>query len=459
MFEPASIAATKTVAQPTMYPAFGKQVSNWSYFKKNRHKRTAANIMHFNLQFEAVDVAVAQAAFQQMVNRHESLRAVFRETPEGLVQVIMPYQQSLHGLQHVRCFNKPHFERKRKALSLQIDNSLRDLEKGPLFKGVIYEVGRIGYMVEISINHIISDAWTVQLMRNELLQFYQSVSQRRPPALRPVQLKAYINSYHSAAVNERKRKFWCQRLKELPAVNWPVLLDGYNNKINNEKQRRAYVPRFLWSAENIERALNHTHGYTYATFLNAANAAKVKEISVKYTTTPSIVIMASFLMLVRWLFKTHHTLIISRLNGRFHAESHDIIGNLTCAVYSHINDRNLEQAGALINAMHDDLLDSLDYAIYNPLLVSDIPLTTHCHLCANIITDEENEGENHCNKLIQTPIKTYFPLEVVVLLKKEGIVFNWIYNTCLFRNSVVRYIVQAHTAMLEKICNPPNSQP
>lgn len=411
--------------------------------------------MHFNLQLEAVDVKIAQAAFQQLVVRHESLRAIFRETPDGIVQVIAPYQQALHALQHVRCFNRPHFERKRRALSLQIDNSLRDLENGPLFKGVIYEVGRIGYMVEISIHHIISDAWTVQLMRNELLQFYHAASARTPVQLPPVQLKKYINNYHNAAVNERKRKFWLQRLKDLPTVNWARLLSGYNDKVN--KDRRAYVPRFSLTDENIERALNHTHGYTYATFWNAANAAKIKELSVKYGTTPSIVIMASLLMLVRWLFKTQHTLIISRLNGRFHAESHDVIGNLTCAVYSHINDGGIEQASALISAMHDDLLDSLDYAIYNPLVVSDIPLTTHCHLCANIITDEENEGENHCNKLIRTPIKTYFPLEIVVLLKKEGIVFNWIYNTCLFRNSVVRYIVQAHTAMLEKICDSSNS--
>lgn len=457
MFEPAFIAPARSVAQPNTYPAFGKQVSNWAYFKKNRHKRTAANIMHFNLQFEAVDVAIAQAAFQQLVTRHESLRAVFRETTDGLVQVILPYQQGLHCLQHVRCLNKPHFEQKRKALSLKIDTSLRDLENGPLFKGVIYEVGRIGYMVEVSINHIISDAWTVQLMRNELLQFYQSLAAGTLLPMRPVQLKAYINNYHGAQVNDRKRRFWAQRLKDLPVVNWWELLRGYNHKVNNEKPRRSFVPRFLWSNENIERALSHTHGYTYATFVNAANAAKIKELSVRYATTPSMVIMASFLMLVRGLFNTHHTLIISRLNGRFHAESHDIIGNLTCAVYSHINNVNLEQPGAFISAMHDDLLDSLDYAIYNPLLVSDIPLTTHCHLCANIITDEENEGENHCNKLIRTPIKTYFPLEVVVLLKKEGIVFNWVYNTCLFRNSVVRYIVQAHTAMLEKICNPPNS--
>jgi hypothetical protein len=237
----------------------------------------------------------------------------------------------------------------------------------------------------------------------------------------------------------------------MPTVQWDQLLTGYNAVVN--KERSVYTARFPWTNENIERALNHTHGYTYATYMNADAAAKIKELSVKYATTPSIILMASFLALVRTVFRTDHTLIISRLNGRFHAESHDIIGNLTCAVYSNINDRNIEQVSAWVDAMHNDLLDSLDHAIYNPVLVSDIPLTTHCHLCANIITDDGHDTDAASNKLIRTPIKTYFPLEVVVVLEKKGIIFNWIYNTCLLRSSIVRYIVQTHTSILESICN------
>jgi hypothetical protein len=265
-----------------------------------------------------------------------------------------------------------------------------------------------------------------------------------------VKLKKYVHSYHSPAANERRKNFWFQRLKDLPPVQWEQLVKNYNSAVNNE--RASYRPRFSWTDENIERALDHTHGYTYSTIVNANDTAKLKQVSVKYATTSSIVVMGSFLMLMKSLFNTRDTFIISRLNGRFHPESHDIIGNLTCAVYSRIHEHTGTVAEA-IKAMHNELLDSLDYAIYNPLLLRELPLTAHCHLCVNIITDDETENNAPANKLISTPIKTYFPLEVVAVLRRENITFNWIYNTCLFRSSMIRFIVQCHAGIIQRISN------
>jgi len=414
-----------------IYPSFGKQVSNWAAYKKHR----PANIQHFVLQFQEVDVQLAQAAFQQLVIRHESLRAVFRETSGEVVQIIMPYNHAAHSLRHVVCRDRMHFERKRKALTSRIDGELGNLEEGPLFRAVIYEVANTGYLVEISIHHIISDAWTVPLIRRELLHLYRALATKTPPQLQPVQLKKYICDHHSQAINEQKKAFWLERLKDLPPVDWKQLVTK---------------PRFTLTDENIERALNHTYGYTYSTFINADETAKIRQVSVKYNTTFSIVVMAGFLMLMRSLFSTDKIFIISRLNGRFHAESHDIIGNLTCAVYSLIHEQTGTAAEA-IKLMHNDLLDCIDYAIYNPLLLSELPLTTHCHLCVNIITDDDTQADTTHNKLIRTPVETYFPLEVAAVLRKDSIVFNWIYNTCLFRSNMIRAVAQRHTDVLQKI--------
>lgn len=437
-----------------IYPAFGKQLSNWFSYTKNKGKKVAPNVLITALAFREIDKKIALLAFDELIRRHESLRTTFTLTAEGVMQVVSTCNHSGPALLITSCKSRKHLDKKRKIFIRQTEKTLRDLETGPLFKGILYEVANEGYYLELIIHHIIADAWSIKLMKDELLRIYHSLKTPHPGQLppNPAQLREYAQKYHNKKTEEKVKTYWTKRLRTMPAAaNWRQLYETYNTTINTDVKRNIYRPRIATDAATILKVLASGDGHTFSTHTKGDAMEKIIQLTTRHNTTISIIVLASFLILTRNLFRTHRTLIISRLNGRFDPFSHHLIGNFTCAIYSYIEARNIKELRRFVSLTLNDLLDSLEYAVYNPLILKDIPLTANCHLCVNVMNNDQTNMHERPEKSSQTPLKTYFPIENTVVIYKDSINFNWVYNTALFRSSIVQFIADEHLKVLNKM--------
>src|SRR5579864_7611145 len=124
-----------------------------------------------------LDRAALTAAFDRLIQRHESLRTVFREDEAGEVrQVILPAEVSGFGIGYTdlrtSCADQD-------LTAIIGGESVRpfDLSAGPLLRAWLYQVEEQKWVFTYTMYHIISDGWSMGVLFRELLELYRCFGQ------------------------------------------------------------------------------------------------------------------------------------------------------------------------------------------------------------------------------------------------------------------------------------------
>ncbi|MFT7032001.1 MAG: alpha-ketoglutarate-dependent taurine dioxygenase [Cyclobacteriaceae bacterium] len=103
-----------------------------------------------------------------------------------------------------------------------------DLEKGPLINFHLFKLDEKKYVLLLVMHHIISDGWSLQLLMNELLKTYNSLSNKEEvklPNLK-IQYKDYAAWHNKKLCNiniEKQRKYWKNQYEEgIPNTQLPT---------------------------------------------------------------------------------------------------------------------------------------------------------------------------------------------------------------------------------------------
>ncbi|WP_409488686.1 non-ribosomal peptide synthase/polyketide synthase [Pseudomonas promysalinigenes] len=92
-----------------------------------------------------------------------------------------------------------------------------DLEAGPLLRVALLEVSETDRVLVLTQHHIVSDGWSMQLMVDELITFYQAHCQGHAAQLPPLPIQyadyaAWQRQWLAAGERERQLSYWTQRL-------------------------------------------------------------------------------------------------------------------------------------------------------------------------------------------------------------------------------------------------------
>ncbi|SHM86937.1 amino acid adenylation domain-containing protein [Chitinophaga sp. CF418] len=164
--------------------------------------------------------AALSRAFGALVERHESLRTVF--VVDGLPKLrIIPFSE--FGFEVGWC--QPEDA---EAYVQTVANTPFDLLTGPLFKVNVLETGVQQFMLLLSMHHIISDEWSMQVMLQELLLLYNAFDANTKPDLSPlpIQFKDYaawqLQHLQGEKINAH-RDYWLDHLSgKLPVLQLPL---------------------------------------------------------------------------------------------------------------------------------------------------------------------------------------------------------------------------------------------
>ncbi|TBU98694.1 condensation domain-containing protein, partial [Phytopseudomonas dryadis] len=213
----------------------------------------------------ALDVQALEKAFQGVVARHDVLRTTLLDGPHGPLQHIHPTCPVTLRAEPFEPIAGLDLEA---SLSARIEaetQQLFDLTEGPLFRLCLWCLGEDDHVLVLTLHHIVSDGWSMQVMVDELTRLYDEHAHGQPanlPAL-SIQYADYAlwqRHWMEAGERERQQAFWVEQLGgEQPVLALPLDFPRPAEQRFQGARLDLLVPAALFSRL---QALAQAHGMT-----------------------------------------------------------------------------------------------------------------------------------------------------------------------------------------------------
>ncbi|MBC8757717.1 AMP-binding protein, partial [Kordia sp. YSTF-M3] len=175
------------------------------------------------------DLKNLEKAIYAVINRHEILRTVFKENEAGeLRQWILPITALDFKIDY-QDFSREVDPKKAARDYIWGDaGKTFDMVNGPLFRITVLSISENAFRIYYNMHHIISDAWSVDVMKEDLFAYYtayQSGNEVNLSALR-IQYKDYASwqlAQQESNAFQGHKNYWSEKLSgQLPLINLPT---------------------------------------------------------------------------------------------------------------------------------------------------------------------------------------------------------------------------------------------
>lgn len=221
------------------------------------------------------DPVTVQKTLDALVERHQVLRTTYRAEKDDVYQVLRPPRSLDLNTLDLSSESAESREVKFRKLALEEAGKPFDLGRDLMLRCRLVKLQPQEYRLLLTMHHIASDGWSVQILIREFAELYRAFFEARPTKLAPLPLQ-----YADVAVWQRdpmhaplfkvQLEFWKKRLEKLPPVH-QLPLD-----FPREARRRSVGARFcqVLSSELSEalRQFARERGTTLFTLLQSAFA-------------------------------------------------------------------------------------------------------------------------------------------------------------------------------------------
>ncbi len=160
-----------------------------------------------------------------LTKRHEALRATFQSLGGKPVQIIREDLPPSVTVANFSLFNEKTRKRRLKQLIQQEANRMYDLERGPLAQWTIVDMGNEECYLLCAQHHIISDAWSLSLLIQELELAYDGLLADEAPQLPALEIEwtDYVHWENEQVTHHQAdQSYWLKTLQgELPVLELP----------------------------------------------------------------------------------------------------------------------------------------------------------------------------------------------------------------------------------------------
>ena len=166
-------------------------------------------------------IEALEAAFNDIVQRHEVLRTTFHTVdgrPQQIIHPAMPIRirlEDLRGLPEEARWSEAQRRAQRFA------QQPFDLSRGPLLRVTLYRLADDDHLAVIVMHHIISDGWSIGILHRELAHCYQARIEGRSPDLPPLPIQyadfaAWQRQWLESEEAQAQIAFWKKTLAPHP---------------------------------------------------------------------------------------------------------------------------------------------------------------------------------------------------------------------------------------------------
>jgi len=269
------------------------------------------NSASFNIPFAVsltgrLDISILEDSLNEIVKRHEVLRTSFREHSGEASQIIEPVLRLDLPIIDLSLMEADKRDAEAKRLAIETALLAFDLEQIPLLRIRLLKMCEQDYILLLVMHHIISDAWSIKILINELAEVYTALTQNRLAVLPelPIQYADFACSQRSWLGVEEINKhldYWKRQLDQAP-----FLLEIPTDRPRPEAQagHGAHVP------------------FTFCKELTGS----LKALSRKESATLFMTILAAFQILLRYYTRSDDIIVGTDIANRSRKAIEGLIG-------------------------------------------------------------------------------------------------------------------------------------
>jgi amino acid adenylation domain-containing protein/non-ribosomal peptide synthase protein (TIGR01720 family) len=175
-----------------------------------------------------LDVSALERSVQALIERHETLRTVFSQETAQPLQVVLPAGPFALEIHQLSAELANDADASIQAFVQTQSQKTFDLQHGPLLRAALLQVSPNDHVLVLTLHHIVSDGWSLQVMIEELVQLYAGFNLDHDaglPAL-PIQYADYAlwqRQWMEAGEQERQLAYWQEKLGgEQPVLELPM---------------------------------------------------------------------------------------------------------------------------------------------------------------------------------------------------------------------------------------------
>ncbi len=261
----------RDATEPLVFPLSLSQRGLWFLDQLEPESPTyiLATALRLTGRFEP---AALHAALDEVVRRHESLRATFHVVDGEPMQVIAPEVEIPLPVVDLSALTASFREAELLRLGAAVARRPFDLARGPLLRATLLRLGEREHAVLVAIHHIVSDAWSMGVLVGEVSALYAAFTAGQPSPLAdlPLQFPDYAEwqrDWLQGAALDAQLTYWQDRLTGAPSLDLPT------DRPRRAVQRPQVAPLSLSVPSGLAerlRALAQRHGATPFMVLLAA---------------------------------------------------------------------------------------------------------------------------------------------------------------------------------------------
>lgn len=379
-----------------------------------------------------LNIKVFESAFNELLERHEILRTIFREdkgTPKQKIISYTPMQVSYLETDAAH------------EVAKEIYNHEFDLASFPLFKIALVKEHN-DLMLFFNIHHSICDGWSVGIIYQELMEIYQAKLLDKTPNIPQVEIhyKDYSHWINNLLVGDRNMKsqlaYWKEQLSgEIPYLQLPV---DYANKVKSSATKSAY----------------------YTVYLENELKLRIKELSTKQKCSVFALFVATLKILLNRLISENDIVIGVPAANRNHHQLKNMVGCfLNTLMLRDTVDPDISFQDFLLNVNHT-LMDGLanqNYPFEQLLQELNIPRDQNrfpiSSVFLNMLDFEAKSTEviNDFNALDgDLEASPKFDFECYLKSYSNGYEINCVYNSELFTKETIAYWMDAYVSIIHQ---------
>ena len=253
-----------------------------------------------------LDILAMERSLLELITRHHSLRTRFDIVDGSPIQIVDEVSEFRIDLEDLNGDQKSDLEMVARRRAQEIVRQPLDLEEGPLFRHKLLRLSDRDHFLVVVLHHIISDAWSMSVMAQEIGKLYSAFAkgQSSPLAPLPVQYADYSE--------------WQRR--------W-LTGDVLNEQLTYWTRKLAGAPKRLkWPIDHTRPAVQSFRGSSVTLQLTNAMTKELRAIALKSDSTLFMVLLAALQVLIgRWCRQEDFVIGIP-VAGRTHREIEGLIG-------------------------------------------------------------------------------------------------------------------------------------
>ena len=383
-----------------------------------------------------LDLPLFEKAVNTVIERHESLRTVFKEDEHGEVrQWILPATKIGFKIRHLDFSQSEHAAQQFAAFVQEEAGKLFDLGKGPLIRACLVKMPEAKYSFYYVMHHIITDGWSMGVLAEDAIKYYEAYQRNETPAVPAleIQYKDYavwqIGQLKSGKYDAHK-EYWIKKLKEpVPPIDLPGSKTRPRVKSHNGEILEAYLSKEL--------------------------TAEIKKFTLEQEGSLFITLLAIWNVLLYRYTQQEEIIVGSSVAGRNHASLENQIGFFvnTLALKNTIDPRDVFEE--VYRKIKNDTFDAYTHQDYPfDLLVEDLQIErdNSRNILFDIVLVGQNAADlpsgfsidehrvNAITSLGKSNVK--FDLEIGFFEYGDNLLLNIYYNTDVYERRSIETVIR-----------------